>query len=68
MNALSRAIEFAGSQTELARLCGVSQACISKLSSGKSRMSPDTAIRIERGLNGEVTRAEFRPDIFGDAA
>lgn len=57
------AIRLAGTQTALADMSGVTQACISKLFSGKSkRMDPDTAIKISAALN--IPKHVLRPDIF----
>ena len=31
-------------------------------------VSPEAAVRIERGTNGEISRYQLRPDIFGKRA
>lgn len=57
------AIRLAGSQTALADKAGITQPCISKLYSGKSkRMDPETAIKIADALN--IPKHILRPDIF----
>jgi len=68
MNAITKAIKLAKTQTRLAHISGVSQAAISKLEAGKSICSAETAIKFEFGLKSigqPMPRNEFRPDIFG---
>jgi len=50
---------------ELAAALGVNPSLISQWKIGYRRISPETAIRIERATNGDITRADLRPDIFG---
>ncbi len=52
------------SRRELADALGVTPPLISQWLSGHRRISPETALRIERATNGAVTREELRPDIF----
>lgn len=63
---IKRAIEIAGTQTKLAEASGLTQAAIHKLLSGKTRrISAENALAIERATDGQVTRYDLRPDIFG---
>lgn len=62
---LQRAIEIAGSQAKLAKLANRSQAAISKIYSGESKMTAETAQMIERGLDGKVCKIKL---LFGTAA
>jgi DNA-binding transcriptional regulator YdaS (Cro superfamily) len=66
METLIKAIEIAGTQTELANKAGITQAAISRWLNGVSDISPASAIKIEKATDGQVTRADLRPDLFGD--
>lgn len=52
-------------QEEAAKLINVSQPCIHKWMSGKSRPSPKTAVAIETATGKRVTRYQLCPDVFG---
>jgi len=52
-------------QADAAKLVNVSQPCIHKWITGKSRPSPKTAVAIERATGGKVTRYQLCPDVFG---
>jgi DNA-binding transcriptional regulator YdaS (Cro superfamily) len=54
-------------QAEAAKLIEVSQPCIHKWMTGKTRPSPKTAVAIEQATGGKVTRYQLRPDVFGPA-
>lgn len=61
------AIEIAGSQNALAKKAKVSQACISKLSSGVTKqMDIETAKKI-RKVTG-MTMSQLLPELFADEA
>ena len=64
---LQRAINKAGSQQALAAAIGVSQQQVSYLMTKAKRIPAEVAIAVERATEGEVTRAELRPDLFGAA-
>ncbi len=66
--ALKKAIQIAGSQTALAKLIDKQQGHVSSWLHRDKKVPPRMAILIERALDGQVTRAELCPDIFGDAA
>lgn len=55
-----------GGQEKLAKLLDVKQQSISDWVRGRRMPSSKNAILIERLSNGSITRAEIRPDIFGD--
>lgn len=57
---------FGGSQSDLARKLGVSPQFVQKMVN-KKPVPPKRAIQIEKLSNGALTRAEIRPDIFGEA-
>lgn len=63
MDPLKKAINMVGGQRELARICGVSQAAVSKWLNGISKIGEDKAILLEQALNGLVTCEELRPDV-----
>jgi len=61
-NALKKAVEIVGSQSELARRIGVKQ---QNIWSWLNRPVPaEFVIPIERATDGQVTRHELRPDIY----
>lgn len=67
IEALEKAIRIAGGQTELARKIGppVRQGHVSMWL--KRGVTPAEHCRsIEAATDGEVTRYELRPDVFGD--
>lgn len=61
---LRRAIAIAGSQRALAIACGYTQHGI-WYAYAKGRVSAELAKRIHDALDGAVSKAELRPDIFG---
>lgn len=63
---ISDALSLFKSQTEFAKTLGVKQPSVFCWLSGKTKPSAASAIKIERATNGAITRAEIRPDIFGD--
>lgn len=71
--ALQRAVEAAGSQTELAaRLAKatgkpVRQGHVWKWLQSANGVSAEMAIQVEQAVEGLVTRYELRPAVFGDA-
>jgi DNA-binding transcriptional regulator YdaS (Cro superfamily) len=52
-------------QQELADRLGVTQGIISQWVLGRVPVPPERAAAIERATQGEVTRVELRPDVFG---
>jgi len=68
MNALSRAVEICGGQSELARRIGggLKQAHVwGWLHRGQKVVPAEHCQAIERATGGLVTRYELRPDVFG---
>lgn len=66
--ALSRAVELAGGQKPLADLVGTTQSQVWYwLSRSKRGVPGEFAAKIEDATNGQVTRHDLRPDIFGPA-
>ena len=52
------------SQSDLARRLGVTQPLISNWMTGKTRISAERCVEIERVTEGLVTRFDLRPDLF----
>lgn len=64
-----RAIEaVGGSQVVLAQKMGVSQQGISFLLTRAKGCSAEVAVKIDAATNGVVSKADLRPDLFGDNA
>jgi len=53
------------SQKNFGELIGVSQGLVHQWLDGKTQITGDRARDIEKLTNGEVTRMELRPDLFG---
>lgn len=51
-------------QLQLAEALGVSQGLVSQWVLGKTKITPQKAIEIERATNKKVTRQELLPEIF----
>lgn len=60
--ALQAAVEAAGSQSELARICGLSQPAIWKWLQSSKRVPAEYVLRIEARTG--VSRHHLRPDIY----
>lgn len=55
-------------QTGTAEMLGVSQGLVWQWLNGKTRVTAERAIKIEQITAGAMTRAELRPDVFGQVA
>jgi DNA-binding transcriptional regulator YdaS (Cro superfamily) len=62
---VERAIELKGSQAKLAADMGCSQQYISWLLKEADQISAEQSIACERATEGQVTRWDLRPDLFG---
>lgn len=60
--ALLRAIEVAGSQSELARLCGLSPTSVWKWVNQSKQLPAEFVLRVEEATG--VSRHHLRPDIY----
>lgn len=60
--ALMAALDVAGSQTELARICGVSQPAVWKWLQSSKRLPAEYVLRVEAATG--VSRHLLRPDIY----
>ncbi|SDG35191.1 transcriptional regulator [Pelagibacterium luteolum] len=63
---ISRAVRYHGSQSKLAAKVGCSQQQIAYLLKAKS-ITAEMAMRIDAATEGEVSKHQLRPDIFGPA-
>jgi len=63
IDSVNRAIEIAGSTSDLAEKCGVTRAAIYNWRSGYRLPCPQNAIKIEKATDGKVTRSELCPSI-----
>ncbi|BCZ39806.1 TPA: helix-turn-helix domain-containing protein [Serratia marcescens] len=61
--AVEKAIEIAGSQMALARLCGKAQSTICDWLNGKKRIKPEHVHALVIATGGKVQPYEFRPDL-----
>ena len=63
--AVQRAIQLAGgSQNDLAKALGVSQALVGAWLNNVKPVTAKRAVQIEQTFSGKVTREELRPDLF----
>jgi DNA-binding transcriptional regulator YdaS (Cro superfamily) len=60
--ALKKAVAAAGSQSELARICGISQPAVWRWVQSSKRVPADYVLRIEAKTG--VSRHHLRPDIY----
>jgi DNA-binding transcriptional regulator YdaS (Cro superfamily) len=54
-------------QTDLAHRLGVTQGLVHQWVTGKTRITAERAVEIEKATGGQVTRQELRPELFGAA-
>jgi transcriptional regulator with XRE-family HTH domain len=52
-------------QAEFAKRLGVTQGLVTHWVNGRTRITAERAVQIEQVTDGQVTRHELRPDIFG---
>jgi DNA-binding transcriptional regulator YdaS (Cro superfamily) len=62
LDALKQAIDAAGSQSELARLLGVSTTSVWKMVNNAKRMSAEFVLKAEQATG--VSRHDLRPDLY----
>ena len=54
------------SQKRFGDQVGITQGMVWQLLQGTCRTSPETAMRIEAATQGEISRADLRPDLWGE--
>jgi DNA-binding transcriptional regulator YdaS (Cro superfamily) len=59
-----RAAEIVGSISQLARVCGVTPSAAQQWD--KNGVPAKHCVKIEQAAEGQVTRYELRPDVFGE--
>lgn len=52
------------SQLDFARRLGVSQGLVWQWMEGRTKVTAERALQIEKHTDGEVTRHELRPDLY----
>jgi DNA-binding transcriptional regulator YdaS (Cro superfamily) len=67
MNAIERAIEIVGGPSALASKLGTFPSVVGNWKLRK-RAPAGRCVEIENATNGQVTRYDLRPDVFGKAA
>ena len=67
MDAIKKAIELVGGNHRLAVLVGVKPAFVSQWVTQRRPVPAERCIAIEKAANGQVTRYDLRPDVFGTA-
>lgn len=65
MEALDRAIELFETQDKFAQALGIKSPSVSEWRK-RGQVPHERCAEIERITNGQVTRSELRPDIWGD--
>jgi DNA-binding transcriptional regulator YdaS (Cro superfamily) len=63
---IEQAVEIAGSQANLARLIGRTSAYVWKMLRTQN-IPLEQCLPIEIATGGKVTRAQLRPDVFGES-
>ena len=65
---ISKYLETKGlSQEVFAKQIGVSQGLVWQWLGGRTRITAERAVELEKKTGGEITRYDLRPDIFGTA-
>jgi len=67
MTAIEKAVSQLGGQAKLAEAIGTTQSFVSQWVTGRRPIPATWCRAIERATGGEVTRADLRPDVFGEA-
>lgn len=67
LEALERAIAIAGGQSELARRISAKQQTVHYWVAVAGKAAAEYARPIEFAVDGQVTRYQLRPDVFGEA-
>lgn len=65
IDALKKAVELAGGQSQLAKAIGVKQQHVWNWLHRDGKPAAEFVLPIESAVSGRVTRYELRPDVFG---
>jgi len=60
---IKTAIAIVGTQKELAKACGVSQAAVQKWLHNKAKVAPQNVAPIVKATDGKVQAYQIRPDL-----
>lgn len=60
---IKTAIAIVGTQKELAKACGVSQAAVQKWLHNKAKVAPQNVAPIVKATEGKVQAHQIRPDL-----
>jgi DNA-binding transcriptional regulator YdaS (Cro superfamily) len=61
---IQAAIKYAGGQTAVARICGVTPQAVNKWLK-KGRVPSEQCLKIELAIDSKVSCNDLRPDVFG---
>ncbi len=61
--AIKTAIAIVGTQKDLAKACGVSQAAVQKWLHNKTKVAPENVDALVQATGGEVKAYQVRPDL-----
>lgn len=67
MTAIKKAIDLAGGQAALSKKINVHASFISQWVTGRRPIPAEHCRAIEAAVDGQVTRYDLRPDVFGTA-
>lgn len=65
---IKQAQQIIGGTSAMALAIGVKPPTVSQWIAGKRRVPAERCMAIEQATNGEVTRYDLRPDVFGPAS
>ena len=60
---IKTAIGIAGTQKDLAKACGVSQAAVQKWLHNKTKVAPENVTALVEATGGKIKAYEIRPDL-----
>ena len=66
MSPIEKAIELAGGTSALAKLIGVNSPQVVSNWVARKRVPPKYCAAVERATEGQVTRQDLRPELWGD--
>ena len=66
MSPIQKAVDVVGGQSRLADLLGVSPSFVSQWVAGARPVPATRCGAIESATGGKVSRADLRPDVFGE--
>lgn len=66
-NAIRKAVSIAGGQSALAKRLKVSQSLVWQWCVGRLKVPAERCLAIETEADGQVSRYDLRPDVFGTA-